>query len=72
MQSYFTKVSQIKDQLEAIGDTVEEAKIVMTTSNGLPGRWEAFIRGICSRRKLTKFWKLWEECVQEEERITTR
>ena len=51
---------------------VEEADIVMTTLNGLPRDREAFIRGICSRRKLTKFRKLWEECVQEEERIETR
>ena len=55
MQSYFTRVAQIKDRLEAICDTVEEVEIVMTTLNGLPRDWEAFIRGICSRRKLTKF-----------------
>ena len=72
IQSYFTRVAQINDHLEAIGDMVEEAKIVMTTLNGLPRDCEAFIRGICSRRKLTKFWKLWEECVQEEERIAAR
>ena len=72
MQSYFTRVAQIKDQLEAIGDMVEEAEVVMTTLNGLPRDWEAFIRGICSRRKLTKFRKLWEECVQEEDRIADK
>ena len=44
----------------------------MTTLNGLPRYWEDFIRGICSRRKLTKFQKLREECVQEEERIAAR
>ena len=69
MQSYW--VSQIKEQLEAIGDMVEEAEIVMTTLNGIPRDWESFIQGICSIRKLTKFWKLWKECVQEE-RIASR
>ena len=43
MQSYFTRVSQIKEQLEAIGDMVEDAKVVMTTLNGLPREWESFI-----------------------------
>ena len=43
MQSYFTRVAQIKEQLEAIGDMVEEAKIIMTTLNGLPRDWESFI-----------------------------
>ena len=43
MQSYFSRVAQIKNQLEAIGDTVEEAQIVMTTLNGIPRDWEALI-----------------------------
>ena len=72
MQSYFTRVAQIKEQLETIGDMVEEAKVLMTTLNGLPRNWESFIRGIYSRRRLTKFRQLWEECVQEEERIAAR
>ena len=43
MQYYFSRVAQIKDQLESFGDTVEEVQIVMTTLNGLPRDWEAFI-----------------------------
>ena len=35
IQSYFTRVSQIKEQLKAIEDTVDEAEIMMTTLNGL-------------------------------------
>jgi predicted DNA-binding ArsR family transcriptional regulator len=60
IQSYFTRVSQIKEQLKAIGDTIEEAELVMTTLNGLLGSWESFIQGICSRRRLTRFSILWE------------
>ena len=30
IQSYFTRVSQLKEQSEAIGDSVEEAELVMT------------------------------------------
>ena len=40
----------------------------MTTLNGLPKSWDSFIRGICSRSKLTKFSRLWEDCIQEEAR----
>jgi hypothetical protein len=43
IQSYFTRVSQIKEQLEAIGESVEEVEITMTTLNGLPNSWESFI-----------------------------
>ena len=69
MHSYFTRVSQIKEPLEAIGDMVEEAKFVMTTLNALPRDWDSFIIGICARRKITKFNKLCEECVQQEGKI---
>ena len=43
MQSYLSIVTKIKYRLEAIGDTVKEAEIAMTTLNGLPRDWEAFI-----------------------------
>ena len=36
IQSYFTRVSQIKEQLEADEENIEEGEIVMTTLNGLP------------------------------------
>ena len=35
IQDYFTRVSQIKEQLEAIGDKLDEDDMVMTTLNGL-------------------------------------
>ena len=45
------KVSQIKEQLEAVEEEVENAKFVITTLNGLPGSWDSFIQGMCARRK---------------------
>jgi hypothetical protein len=72
IHSYFSKVNQIKEQIESIGDTVNGEEIVMTTLNGLPRSWDAFIQGICSRRKLLEFNRLWEYCNQEEARTTTR
>ena len=39
MQYYFTRVAQIKDQLESIDDMVEEVDIVMKNLNGLPRYW---------------------------------
>ena len=69
IQSYFSRVSQIKEQFEAIGDMVEEEEVVMTTLNGLPRDWEYFIIGICFRRKLTNPNRLCEECLQEEGRL---
>jgi hypothetical protein len=72
IQSYFTSVYSIKEQVEAIGDSVEEVELVMTTLNGLPRYWDSFIRGICSKRKLTNFSKLWEDFTQEEASLEAR
>ena len=44
----------------------------MTTLNGLPRTWDSFIQGICARKKLFKFSRLWEECSQEESQIVAR
>ena len=44
----------------------------MTTMIGLPRSGDPFIKGIYSRRKLTKFSRLWEDCTQEEARLEAR
>ena len=43
IQDYFTRVSQIKEQLEAIGDKIDEDEMVMIVLNGLTRPWESFI-----------------------------
>ena len=50
--------------LEVVEDNVE-GEIVMTTLNGLLRSWDSFIQGMCFRRKLITFNRLWEECTQE-------
>ena len=65
IQSNFIRFSQIKEQLEAVQANVEEGEIVMTTLNGIPRSWDSFIQGICARKKLIKFNRLWVECTQE-------
>ena len=52
IQSYFTRVSWIKEQLEEVEEELENVEVVITTLNGLPGSWESFIQGMCARRKL--------------------
>ena len=51
IQTYFTRVSQIKEQLEAVEEEVEIVEVVIATLNGLPESWDSFIRGMCARRK---------------------
>ena len=60
IQTYFTRVSQIKEKLEAVDEEVENSEIVMTTLNALPRSWNSFIQEIYVRKKLVKFSRLWE------------
>ena len=50
IQSYFTRVSQIKEQIEVV-EEVENEEVVITTFNGLLGSWDSFIRQMYARRK---------------------
>ena len=43
MQPYFTRVSQIKEYLEAVEEEVDNAEVVITTLNGLLVSWNSFI-----------------------------
>jgi hypothetical protein len=57
-------------QLEMIGDTIEEDELIMTTLNGLTRPLDAFIQTTCARTEKLKFDSLWEECIQEETRVS--
>jgi hypothetical protein len=43
IQEYFSRISEFKEQLQAIGDTIDEEELIMTTMNGLTRPWDAFI-----------------------------
>ena len=43
IQDYFTRFSQFREQLSAIGDTLDEDELVITNLNGLTRPWDSFI-----------------------------
>ena len=51
IQSYFTRVSQIKEQPEAEEEEVENEEVVIATLNGLRGSQYSLIQGTCARWK---------------------
>ena len=72
IHSYFTRVSQIKEHLEAVEEEVENSKVVITTLNGLPGSWDLFIQGMCAKRKSLLSERFWEEHTQEDAQLIVR
>ena len=47
--TFFSKISQIRDQLMAIGDKVEYDDLVQTMFVGLPTTWETFLASVNGR-----------------------
>jgi hypothetical protein len=44
--TFFMKISEIRDQLGAIGEIVTYKELVMITLNALPRHWEPFLQSI--------------------------
>jgi hypothetical protein len=66
------KLSDIKEQLETIGEIMSDRELVLTTLQNLPKSWEPFIQSISGREALPTFDPLWTDCTQEELRLRNR
>ena len=62
IQAYFTRVSQFKEQLKSIGESLDEYELVMTTLNGITRPWDSFRQTMCARKESMKFDIIWEDC----------
>ena len=65
IQDYFTRVSQFKEKLSGIGETLNEGELVMTALNGLTRPWDSFIQTLCAKKESMNFDVVWEDCIQE-------
>jgi len=64
--SYLTQIRQVRDELVAIGKTVDDSKLVRMVLKGFRKEWTPFIKGIVAREKLLNWSRLWDDFVQEE------
>jgi putative lipoic acid-binding regulatory protein len=67
--SYFVRISQLRDQLQAIEEIISEKELVNIVLNGLPKTWDAFAASMNTRKEYPTFEELWTCCAQEESRI---
>jgi hypothetical protein len=56
---FFMNISEIRDQLGAIGETITYIELVMITLNALLRHWEPFLQSISSRVDLPEFDHVW-------------
>jgi hypothetical protein len=70
--SYFVRISQLRDQLQAIEEIISEKELVNIVLNGLPKTWDAFAASMNTRKEYPTFEELWTCCAQEESRINAK
>jgi hypothetical protein len=70
--SYFVRISQLRDQLQAIEEIISEKELVNIVLNGLPKTWDAFAASMNTRTEYPTFEELWTCCAQEESRISAK
>jgi hypothetical protein len=72
IKSYFVRISQLRDQLQAIEEIISEKELVNIILNGLPKTWDAFATSMNTRKEYPTFEELWTCCAQEESRISAK
>ena len=66
---FFRKITQVRDQLSAIGVPIDDDDILQIVFYGIPSSWETFLDVVSGRKTQTNLHRLWHDCLEEEGRI---
>ena len=66
VQSFFIRITEIKDQLRNAQEIIPDRELVMTALSALPSSWDMFITSINNRERIPSFDELLALCNQEE------
>ena len=66
VQSYFLKLTEIRDNLLAIGETIADREMVLIALGGLSSEWHVFNTTILNNNVIPDFKEVLLRCVQEE------
>ena len=66
---YLTRLTQIKDELGAVGSKTWDEELVRIALNAFSKPWDTFVKGVVDREKLPDWQRLWDDFVQEETRM---
>jgi biotin-(acetyl-CoA carboxylase) ligase len=66
MTTYLTPLRQVRDELPANKEKVDDSKLVRTILKRFTKQWTSFIKGIVACEKLPDWKRLWDDFVREE------
>lgn len=64
--SYLTKITQFRDDLGEVGETVDSEELVRSTLSGFPLKWDVFVHEIVTWENMPSWDRLWDDFIQEE------
>ena len=68
MQAYFLRITEIKNDLLSIGETITDREMALTTLGGLPSKWYVSRTTLLNYNVIPGFEELMARCIQEETR----
>eukprot|EP00253_Pinus_taeda_P023367 PITA_23367 len=69
MQAYFLRITEIKNDLLSIGESITDREMALTTLGGLPSEWYVFRTTLLNNNVIPSFEELMARCIQEETRV---
>jgi hypothetical protein len=70
--SYIVRISHLRDQLQAIEETIPEKEVVNISLNGLSRSWDGFVACMNTRKEFPTLEERWTCCAQEETRLNSK
>ena len=58
---YLTRISQVRNELAAVGEVVPGFELVRTTLNGSAKPWTVFVEAIVARENLLSWDRIWDD-----------
>ena len=66
MTTYLTRITQVRDEIGAIGEVIESVELMRTTLNGVAKPWVVFVESVIAREHMPSWDRLWDDFIQEE------
>ena len=69
---YFMVISEIRDQLQELGEVMFDNEMTTVVLNALPEEWGNFTSSLYQKKEATPFHDLWSLCKIEETRLKAK
>lgn len=69
MQSYFLRITEIKNDLLPVGEVIPDRERTIISLGGLPSEWYVFRTTLLNNNVIPGFEELMARCIQEETRM---